>query len=80
MVPQPFVPQRPAAGGGGFIRTRRHARGMASVLAMLFLVLFATLAVGFVATTGISSQVARNERSLAGARLAADAGMEFMRY
>jgi hypothetical protein len=30
-------------------------------MAMLFLVLFSTLAVGFIATTGMSSQVAKNE-------------------
>jgi hypothetical protein len=65
---------------GGPVGTRRHSNGMASVLAMLFLVLFATLAVGFVATTSMSSQVARNEQYLATARLSADAGMEFMRY
>jgi hypothetical protein len=47
---------------------------------MLFLLLFATLAVGFVATTTISSQVARNEQYLATARLSADTGMEFIRY
>ncbi len=58
--------------------TRR--RGLASVLAMLFLVLFSTLAVGFYAATTLSAQVAKNERSLTTAQSAAESGMEFMRY
>ena len=55
-------------------------RGLASVLAMLFLVLFSTLAVGFYAATTLSAQVAKNERSLTTAQSAAESGMEFMRY
>ena len=62
----------------GQIRGAR--RGMASVLAMLFLVLFATLAVGFLATVEMSSQIASNERTQGMARLSADSGMEFIRY
>lgn len=58
--------------------TRR--RGLASVLAMLYLVLFSTLAVGFYAATTLSAQVAKNERSLTTAQSAAESGMEFMRY
>lgn len=55
-------------------------RGLASVLAMLFLVLFSTLAVGFYAATTLSAQVAKNERRLTTAQSAAESGMEFMRY
>ncbi len=55
-------------------------RGLASVLAMLFLVLFSTLAVGFYAATTLSAQVAKNERTLTTAQSAAESGMEFMRY
>ena len=55
-------------------------RGLASVLAMLFLVLFSTLAVGFYAATTLSAQVAKNERSLTTAQSSAESGMEFMRY
>ncbi|HEX5243909.1 MAG TPA: pilus assembly PilX N-terminal domain-containing protein, partial [Tepidisphaeraceae bacterium] len=58
----------------------RRRRGLASVLAMLFLVLFSTLAVGFYAATTLSAQVAKNERSLTTAQSAAESGMEFMRY
>ena len=53
---------------------------MASVLAMLFLVLFSTLAVGFVATTTSSSQIASNEQSIQVARAGAETGMQFIRY
>lgn len=59
---------------------RRARRGLASLLAMLFLVLFATLAVGFAAATAMNGQIARNERSLQMAEAAADGGMQFMRY
>ena len=54
--------------------------GFASVLAMLFLVLFATLAVGFCAATSLSAQVARNEQTLAISQVSAESGLQFMRY
>jgi Tfp pilus assembly protein PilX len=59
---------------------RRRRRGLASVLAMLFLVLFATLAVGFSAATSMNAQISRNERALQQAESAADGGMQFIRY
>ncbi len=55
-------------------------RAFASVLAMIYVVLFATLAVGFYAATALSTQVAKNERSSVTAQAAAESGMEFMRY
>ena len=57
---------------------RRH--GLSSVLAMLYLVLFSTLAVGFAAATAMNSQISRNERALQQADSAADGGMQFIRY
>lgn len=57
----------------------RH-KGLASVLAMLYLVLFATLAVGFTEATCINAQVAKNDRMMQLADIAADGGMKFMRY
>jgi Tfp pilus assembly protein PilX len=60
--------------------SRIGRRGIASVLAMLFLVLFSTLAVGFYAATGINVQIAKNERALSLAQSAADGGMQFIRY
>lgn len=59
-------------------RSARH--GLSSVLAMLFLVLFATLAVGVVAATTMSAQISRNDNSLSQARASAEGGMQFIRY
>lgn len=54
-------------------------RGSASVLAMLYLVLFSTLAVGFFTATTMSTQISKNERDMEVARLAADSGLTYMR-
>src|SRR5215216_3947360 len=65
---------------------RRGARGpgvrhgITSVLAMLYLVLFSTLALGFYAQTNLSTQVVSNERHAVEALAAADAGVRFVRY
>src|SRR4051812_23296836 len=61
-------------------RSSLRRRGMAAVLAMIYLVLFATLAVGFYATVTISTQVARNERDVNDALRAAESGVGFVRY
>jgi len=58
----------------------RLRRGITSMLAMLYLVLFATLAVGFYASTGTSAQVSTNEQRRYRALGAAESGMDFMRY
>jgi hypothetical protein len=58
----------------------RPRRGIASVLAMLFLILFSALAVGFYATSTTSAQVSKNERTASEAMLAAEGGLQFMRY
>jgi hypothetical protein len=58
-------------------RSRRH--GVTSMLAMIYLVLFTTLAVGFYASTTISTQISANERRGMDAQLAAETGMDFMR-
>lgn len=50
------------------------------MLAMLFLVLFAAMAVGFYAATNTSVQVAGSERLEAETRLAAESGLTFLRY
>lgn len=65
-------------------RTRQSDRsaarpGFASVMAMLYLVLFATLAIGFYAGTTLSVQVAKNDRALTISQIAAESGMRFMR-
>jgi hypothetical protein len=56
----------------------RH--GIASVMAMLYLVIFSGLALGFYAATTTAWQVAHNERSGTSARLAAEAGVAFLHY
>jgi len=62
-------------------RVARHGfgrRGVASVLAMLYLVLFGTLAVGFYAAVTTSAQVAGGDQAGALAMYAADSGMQFI--
>jgi hypothetical protein len=64
----------------GLLPSRRNRRGMTSVLAMLFLILFSTMAVGFYAATATQSQVAANDLRIARAHMATESGMDFMRY
>lgn len=61
------------------MKFQRH-HGMTSVLAMLFLVLFSTLAVGFYAMTNSATQISSNDERVTRAFLAAESGMDFMRY
>ncbi len=49
-------------------------------MAMLFLVLFSTLAVGFYTATAMDAKIAGNDSKIVQARDAADGGMRFMRY
>lgn len=60
----------------------RHPRrrGVTCVLAMLYLVIFAALALGFYAQTNIGAQVSNNERNTYNALIAAESGMAFIRY
>src|SRR5688572_7816487 len=58
----------------------RNRRGVSSMLAMLYLVLFSTLAVGFYAAVNTSVQVAANETKAKRALLAAESGMAFVRH
>ena len=72
--PAPFPRRAPTASRS----VSRH--GIVCVIAMLFLILFAMLAIGFCAATATSSQVSANERAAATAQVAAESGMHFMRY
>jgi Tfp pilus assembly protein PilX len=56
----------------------RH--GVVALLAMLFLVLFAALAVGIYAETNTNSMVANNEKNGTISLTAAESGMDFMHY
>ena len=60
------------------IQTTR--RGVTAVLAMLYLSLFSTLALGFYAATTSGMVVVENDRRGALAQSAAESGMEFIRY
>jgi hypothetical protein len=53
---------------------------MMSVVAMLYMLLFAVLAVGFYALVNVSSQVAYNDISVTRAQYAAETGIEFARH
>src|SRR5207302_2365384 len=57
---------------------RRHS-GVAALLAMLFLVLFSTLALGFYASTTTSAQVAGNDKRSNDVQLATDSAIQFAR-
>jgi len=67
-----------------FIRTRptrgRRNRGITSVLAMLYLIIFSALALGFYTQSTLSSQVSSSERRLNESQAAAESGLQFMRY
>src|SRR5688572_126053 len=67
----------PSAGGLCLSRPRR---GVVCIVAMLFLVLFAVLALGFYAATAMSMQLSANERSAHSSQIAAESGMQFIRY
>src|SRR5687767_16026049 len=59
-------------------RTRR--RGVTSLMAMIFVVVFASLAIGFYAQTSINAKISGNDRRMIEARTAAESGLDFMRY
>jgi hypothetical protein len=50
------------------------------MLAMLYLVLFSALALGFYGATTMSAQISRNERGMSEAQHAAESGLHFMRF
>src|SRR4051794_33054460 len=68
-----------AAARPALARSRRRT-GIASVLAMLYLILFAVMAVGFYAATTMAGQISRNEKRLTDAQLASESGLQFIRY
>ena len=59
---------------------RPSRRGFTSVMAMLYLVLFSALSLGFYTATTMSVQVSKNERSMYVASIGAESGLHFMRY
>ena len=59
---------------------QQRRRGATAVLAMLYLVLFSTLALGFYAATTTAVQVSHNDSQVSRAFLASESGLDFMRY
>jgi hypothetical protein len=53
---------------------------VASVLAMLYLVIFSALAVGFYSAVTMSVQISHNDERSMMAQIAAESGLQFMRY
>jgi hypothetical protein len=61
--------------------TRKYARsGMTAVLAMLYLTLMASLALGFYSASNTAVLVSTNEQRVERARLAAESGLDFARF
>src|SRR6187401_570689 len=61
-------------------RQKPPRRGITSTLAMLYLILFSSLAIGFYAAVNTSVQVANNETKGKRTLLAAESGMAFVRH
>ncbi|MGH7180053.1 MAG: hypothetical protein ACREJC_21930 [Tepidisphaeraceae bacterium] len=55
-------------------------RGAAALIAMLYLVLLSTMAIGFYSAMSTAVQVSANDDHIARAQTAAESGLEFMRY
>jgi Tfp pilus assembly protein PilX len=81
-----FCPTRFHIAASQRIGTFRHTRsrgsrsyGLVMIIAMMYLVLISTLAVGFYAMTTMSAQMSKNDEAGARAYMAAESGMDFMR-
>lgn len=62
------------------MKNRKRQAGMTSVLAMLFLVLFTTMAVGFYAATTTAMHVTANDERVSRAFVSSESGLDYMRY
>ena len=61
-------------------RRQVRRRGITSLLAMLYLVVFAALALGFYAQSNTAVQVSNNERRMKESLVAAETGLAWIRY
>jgi len=57
-----------------------HRPGVTSVIAMMYLVLFASMAIGFYVSAGTAIEVSSNEQEQARSLGAAESGLEFIRF
>src|SRR5688572_16542240 len=64
----------------GFPTRARTRRGVTAVLAMLYLTLMASLALGFYSASNTAVIVSTNEQRVERARMAAESGLEFARF
>src|SRR6476469_6796889 len=74
----PYTPARPTITNPA--RRGPPRRGVVSIMAMLYMVIFSVMALGFYAATTTASQVSSNERRAQAALLAAESGTQFLRY
>ena len=79
-APAPRRPRRRRPSNFEHRSPRSRRRGSASLLAMLYLFIFAALALGFYAQTNVAANISQNEVVGAQALSAAESGMAFMRY
>jgi hypothetical protein len=63
-----------------FVRRPVRSRGVVALLAMLFMVIFAVLALGFYSQVNVAAQISANDRRAQEARVAAESGLAFLRY
>ena len=70
----------PAPRKAGSRRPARGRRGVAAILALLLLGIFAALGIAFAASTGSSFIKAANYSTIVGARLEAESGLSFCNY
>ncbi len=59
---------------------RHRRRGVAALIALVFIALLSVLALGIYSTSTLSVQVVANEKHVRIAQLASESGMEFVRY
>jgi hypothetical protein len=59
---------------------RKARRGIASVIAMLYLLIFSALALGFFTAVTMAAQIAHNDEKALGAQVACESGLEFVQY
>jgi hypothetical protein len=63
-----------------FTTDRSRRRGLTSMLAMMYLVLFGALALGFYRSVNTAVQIANNQVHTTRAQLAAESGLDFIRF
>ena len=75
MIYSPRVTRRPQ-----HRRAIRLRRGVASLFAMLYMLIFSTLAIGFYSAVTLSVQVAHNDERIQGAQMAAESGLTWVKF